>query len=99
MSTAYHKQTNGQSERVVQCMKDYLRMYINYRQDDWFDYLAMAEFAYNNSQHSSFGIRLKRITGMIFLWALLIRRPEVLRLWRGKQLIIFMKFMRNLRCS
>jgi hypothetical protein len=56
MSTAHHQETNGQSERVIQCLKEYLRMFINYRQDDWIDYIALAEFAYNNAVHSSIGI-------------------------------------------
>ena len=52
-STAYHQQTNGQSERVIQCLKDYLRIYINYQQNDWIKYISSAEFAYNNAIHSS----------------------------------------------
>jgi hypothetical protein len=56
LSTAHHQQTNGQSERVIQCLKQYLRLYINYKQDDWVDHLALAEFAYNNSVHASIGM-------------------------------------------
>ena len=56
LSTAYHQQTNGQSERVIQWLKEYLRMFINYRQNDWFDFLSLSEFAYNNALHSSTGI-------------------------------------------
>lgn len=56
MSTAHHQQTNGQSERVIQRLKEYFRLYINYHQDDWLDYLALAEFTYNNARHSSIGI-------------------------------------------
>ena len=55
-TTAYHQQANGQSERTVQRLKEYLRMFINYRQSDWYDYLALAEFAFNNCIHSSTGI-------------------------------------------
>ena len=53
LSTAHHQQTNGQSERVIQTLKGYLRRYINYNQDDWASYLPSAEFAYNNCTHSS----------------------------------------------
>lgn len=49
--TAYHPETDGQTERVNQVVKTYLRLYINYDQDDWADYLPLAEFAYNNATH------------------------------------------------
>ena len=52
-STAYHPQTDGQTERVNQELELYLRMYINHRQTDWSEWLSMAEFAYNNQKHSS----------------------------------------------
>ncbi|KAB5587886.1 Retrotransposable element Tf2 [Ceratobasidium theobromae] len=48
-STAYHLQTDGQSERVNQWLEGYLRSYCNYRQSDWAEWLPMAEFVYNNS--------------------------------------------------
>jgi len=53
MSTAYHPQTDGQTERINQVIKSYLRSYCNYEQNDWASMLAMAEYAYNNSKHSS----------------------------------------------
>jgi transposase InsO family protein len=52
-STAYHPQTDGQTERVNQEIEQYLRLFINQRQDDWFDWISLAEFAYNNRVHSS----------------------------------------------
>jgi transposase InsO family protein len=52
-STAYHPQTDGQTERVNQTLEQYLRIYIDYAQDDWADFLPLAEFAYNNTTHSS----------------------------------------------
>jgi hypothetical protein len=52
-STAYHPQTDGQTERVNQVLEQYLRCYCSYQQDDWVDYLPLAEFAYNNSKSSS----------------------------------------------
>ena len=51
-STAYHPQTDGQTERTNQTLETYLRTYINYQQNDWVDLLPIAEFAYNNSVHS-----------------------------------------------
>ena len=51
MSTAYHPQTNGQTERVNQILEQYLRCYVNYQQSDWSQLLIPAEFAYNNIIH------------------------------------------------
>jgi hypothetical protein len=58
-STAYHPQTDGQTERVNQEIEQYLRLFVNHRQDDWVEWLALAEFAYNNriqasTRHSPF---------------------------------------------
>ena len=51
-STAYHPQTNGQTERVNQEMEQFLRLFVNERQDDWDELLPLAEFSYNNHVHS-----------------------------------------------
>jgi hypothetical protein len=56
LSTAYHPQTDGQTERVNQMVEGYLRTYCSFRQHDWAKLLPMAEFAYNNSHHSSIGM-------------------------------------------
>ncbi|MBW0514848.1 hypothetical protein O181_054563 [Austropuccinia psidii MF-1] len=53
LSTAYHPETDGQAERVNQVVEQYLWMYFSYHQDDWNIWLPLAEFAYNNSVHSS----------------------------------------------
>ena len=45
---AYHLQMNGQTERVNQELKQYLRVFIDYRQEQWLDWLVTAEFVYNN---------------------------------------------------
>ncbi|MBW0578625.1 hypothetical protein O181_118340, partial [Austropuccinia psidii MF-1] len=52
-STSYHPETDGQTERVNQIIEQYLWMYVSYHQDDWNTWLPLAEFAYNNSDHSS----------------------------------------------
>jgi len=54
-STAYHPQTDGQTERVNQELEQYLRLYCNYRQNNWAEWLSIAEFSYNNRIHSSTG--------------------------------------------
>ena len=53
LSTAFHPQTDGQTERQNQTLEHYLRAFANHRQDDWASLLTSAEFAYNNSKHSS----------------------------------------------
>ena len=54
-STAYHPQTDGQTERINQEIEQYLRAYINHRQSDWAEWLAIAEFSYNDKVQSSTG--------------------------------------------
>ena len=53
ISTAYHPETDGQTERVNQVLEIYLRSYVDYRGKDWASWLWSAEFVYNNSIHSS----------------------------------------------
>src|SRR3979490_1253648 len=52
-TTAYHPQADGQTERVNQELEQYLRLFINERQDNWDNLLSMAEFQYNNHVHSA----------------------------------------------
>src|SRR6201996_4867352 len=52
-TTAYHPQGDGQTERVNQELEQFLRLFINQRQDNWEDLLACAEFQYNNYIHSA----------------------------------------------
>jgi len=49
MSTAYHPQTDGQTDRVNQALGGYLGIFVNYDQDDWYHFVLLAEYAYNNS--------------------------------------------------
>jgi len=51
LSTAYHPQTDGQTERINQELEQYLRVFIDHRQEQWPDWLEMVEFAYNNKIH------------------------------------------------
>ena len=52
-STAFHPQTDGQTERMNQTLETYLRIFCNYEQNDWFELLSLAEFAYNNAAQES----------------------------------------------
>jgi hypothetical protein len=53
LSIMYHPETDGQTEHLNQILKQYLRIYVNYLQDDWVLLLPLAEFAYNNATHSA----------------------------------------------
>jgi len=52
-STAWYPQTDGQTERVNQELDQYLQLFVNERQDDWYDLLPMAEFQHNNHVYST----------------------------------------------
>jgi hypothetical protein len=52
-STAYHPQTDGQTERVNQELEGYLRIFTSQRQDDWDGLLPLGEFSHNNHVHLS----------------------------------------------
>jgi Reverse transcriptase (RNA-dependent DNA polymerase)/RNase H-like domain found in reverse transcriptase/Integrase zinc binding domain/Chromo (CHRromatin Organisation MOdifier) domain len=56
LSTSYHPQTDGQSERLNQVIETYLRGYINRQQNDWVKYLPYAQFTYNASINTTTGI-------------------------------------------
>jgi len=55
-STAYHPQTDGQSERTIQTLEDMLRACVLDFGGSWDAYLPLTEFSYNNSHHSSIGM-------------------------------------------
>ena len=55
MSTAYHPQTDGQTERANRTLEEMMRPYVNFNQKDWDDHLVAAELAFNGSKHASTG--------------------------------------------
>ena len=55
-STAFHPESNGQTERVNQMLEQYLWIYYSYHQDDWSQLLPLAEFVYNNAKNLFIGI-------------------------------------------
>jgi len=61
LSTAFHPQTDGQTECQIQTMEQYLRAFCNYKQDNWVKLLPLAGFAHNYAIHAS--------TRMTPLWA------------------------------
>src|SRR5262244_3217049 len=56
LSTAFHPQIDGQSERTIQTLEDMLRSCSLDWKDSWDKQLSLVEFAYNNSYHSSIGM-------------------------------------------
>lgn len=55
-STAFHPQTDGQTERINAIMEQFLRAHVSYLQDDWVSWLPIAEFATNNHASESLGV-------------------------------------------
>ena len=53
MSTAFHPQTDGQSERTIQVLKDMLRVCVLYHKGSCEEHLPLVEFAYNNNYQAS----------------------------------------------
>ena len=53
LSTVYHPQTDGQTKRINQELEQYLRVFIDHRQEQWPDWLETAEFAYNNKIYTA----------------------------------------------
>jgi hypothetical protein len=54
-SSAFHPETDGQTERVNAILEQYLRAFMNFHQDDWVDWLPLAEFASNNTVSETTG--------------------------------------------
>ena len=50
MSTAYHPQSDRQTARTKQVLEGYLRNFVNYDENDWYQLLPLDEYPYNNSK-------------------------------------------------
>ena len=48
-TSGYHPEGDGQTKRTNQTLEQYIRVYCNYQQDNWFTLLPLVEFAYNNA--------------------------------------------------
>ena len=53
LSTAFHLQTDSQTERQNSTMEVYLWAFVNFKQNDWVQLFSMAEFTYNNAKNAS----------------------------------------------
>ena len=56
LSSAYHPETDGQTERVNQVIEDMLRSYCSQQPCLWLKYLPLVEFAYNSLPHKNLGM-------------------------------------------
>ena len=54
--TAYHPQTNGQTERVNLDIQAYLRAFVNKTQDNWPTHLKLAQYVFNSAVHTTIGM-------------------------------------------
>ena len=55
-TSGYHPEGDGQTEQTNQTLEQYIRVYCNYQQDNWFALLPLTEFAYNNAPSATTGI-------------------------------------------
>ena len=55
-TSGYHSKGDGQTECTNQTLKQYLRVYCNYQQDNWSELLPLMEFAYNNAPSATTGV-------------------------------------------
>jgi transposase InsO family protein len=55
MSSAYHPQSDGRTERVNQCLETFLHCFVNACPSQWIHWLSLAEYWYNTSSHSALG--------------------------------------------
>src|SRR5947209_13085811 len=53
LSSAFHAQTDGQTERMNQIVEQYLRAYVDYLQKNWIQFLPTAQFSYNSAIHET----------------------------------------------
>src|SRR5882672_1123594 len=55
-TSGFHPEGDGKMEHVNQTLEQYLRVYCNYQQDNWYDLLPLAEFVYNNAPSETTGV-------------------------------------------
>ena len=86
-SSAYHPQTDGQTERVNQVIEDILRAYCSREPKKWIQYLPLAEYAYNSSYHTSIDMTpFKALYGQDCLSPLNLSDPTI-RVEASKQML------------
>ena len=66
LNIAFHSQTNDQTKRQNQTLKQYLKCYISYQQNDWIQWLSIVEYVYNNNKHNIIKMNFLRLYLMKF---------------------------------
>jgi hypothetical protein len=56
MSSARHLESDGQLERTIQIVEQYLRIFVKYNQKNWDELLVLVEFCYNSAEHEAIGM-------------------------------------------
>ena len=79
LSSTYHPQTDGQTERTIQSLEDLLRVRIFYHKGSWDDPWPLIEFTYNNSFHATSGWHHTRLctVGSLGLFCVGIRSERI----------------------
>ena len=89
MSSAYHPQIDGQSERTIQILEGLLRACCLDWGGSWDQYLALAEFTYNNSYQVSIGMSLfEALYGRLCISPLCLEEP-------GDRVVMSLDFVRD----
>jgi hypothetical protein len=55
MTSSFHPQADGQTERANRTLEEMLRHYVSYRKDDWYEKLAYLEFSYSKAKNKTTG--------------------------------------------
>nr|GEW91247.1 retrotransposable element Tf2 [Tanacetum cinerariifolium] len=78
-STAFHPQTDGQTERTIQTLEDMLRSCALEWTGNWDDYICLVEFAYNNSWHASIKLNVTdNVNDVMRLQALVDKKKVII---------------------
>ncbi len=98
MFTAFHPQTDEQTEKINQTLEQYLRYYVNYKQDNWVALLLIAQYAYN----SAYNKRVKMSPfeanygfGLTMIFTKLVRRTSETAVKNAESMVMLQQNLRD----